>query len=187
MTVPSPAIEEVENPDMGPAMLVMELLAVSVDDLARGILKGYLKGRPLKIQDTGELHYTENEFKEDARQALKFFHSNAAAMMFEHMSGFTGKWIDADCLIAEACRRAKEGRWSVTADAEDNKVIKAKREIYIEQVYRSVRTPKMAVTVVKELGAKMPSINQTLKSLKAKGRVKYNPTTKEWSQASNIY
>ena len=31
------------------------------------------------------------------------------------------------------------------------------------------------------------AINQTLKSLKAKGRVKYNPTTKEWSLASNIY
>ena len=182
-----PTDQEVENPDMGPAMLVMELLAVSVDDLARGILNGYLKGYPLKLQDTGELHYIENEFKEDARQALKFFGSEAAVMMFEHMSGFTGKWIDAECLIAEARRRAKEGKWSIINDAEDNKANKAKREVYVEQVYRAVRTPKMAVKVVKELGAKMDSVRQTLKILKDKGRVKYNSTTKEWSQTTNLY
>ena len=182
--------EDLESPKMGPAMLIAELLAVTVDDLARGILKGYLKGFPLRMQDTGELHYIENEHKEDARQALKFIKSNAAGLMYDNLSSLTGRWIDSDVLIAEARKRAEEGRWTVidlTLKAEENKIIEAKRKIYVEQIYRSVRTPKMAVTVVKELGAKMDSVRQTLKSLKAKGQVKYNPTTKEWSQSTNIY
>ena len=165
-------------------MLVMELLAVSVDDVARGILKGYLRGYPLRLQSTGELDYLEMEQKCAAFEALQFLKSQAAAKMYDHMSGITGKWIDSDCLLAEARKRAKNGKWNVTCEGDFSKVGLARRDAYVEQVYKAARIPKTIRDLVKELGADMASIRQTLNSLKNKGRVAYDKTTKEWSQTT---